>query len=253
MLTTFQRAMLGVVAGGAILIALVIAAKGGSASAAVPLVIPAPSSGPVAGIVTTGDATVHVKPDIALVTIGAVAQAATAADAQAQVSDRVAKILERAKAIGVAEKDTKNVGYSIQPQYASGPNQAPRITGYEARQTILLTLRSVDAVGKAVDTLVQNDGALTASVAFSLDDSKPAQADARRLAIQDALAKANAMAQTANVKIGKVLSVNDVQAQGLPIPAPNFQLAAPARSADSQLPAGQLDITIRVQVQFSIE
>ena len=254
MFTTFQRTMLGVVAGGAVLIALVIAAKGGTATAAVPLVIPASSAGPVAGIVTTGDATVRVKPDIALVTIGAVAQASSAADAQAQVADRVAKILERAKALGVADKDTKNVGYSIQPQYASGPNQAPRITGYEARQNILLTLRSVDTIGKAVDTLVQNDGALTASVAFSLDDTKPAQAEARRLAIQDALAKASAMAQTANVKIGKVLSVNDVQGLPIPLPTQNFQLAAPARSgAEAQLPAGQLDITIRVQVQFSIE
>jgi len=254
MFTTFQRALLAVIGGGAVLLALVIAAKGGSASAATPLVIPAPSSGPVAGIVTTGDATVRVRPDIALLNIGAVAQAPTAAEAQAQVAERVARILDRAKSIGVAEKDTKNVGYSIQPQYATGPNQAPRITGYEARQQILLTLRSVDGVGKAIDTLVQNDDALTASVAFSLDDSKPAQADARRLAIQDALAKANAMAQTAGVKVGKVLSVNDLQ-YAMPVPQPYDAVKgiAAAPAAQVQLPAGQLDITIRVQVQFSIE
>lgn len=255
MLSTFQRALLGVIGGGAVLLALVIAAKGSTASAAVPLVIPAPSSGPMAGIVTTGDATVRVRPDLALVTIGAVAQAATAADAQAQVSDRVARILDRAKTLGVAEKDTKNVGYSIQPQYASGPNQAPRITGYEARQQILLTLHGVDGVGKAIDTLVQGDGALTANVSFSLDDPKPTQAEARKLAIQDALAKAQAMAQTASVKIGKVLSVNDV---GSAVPLPNYDsfrgAAGPAGSvAQAQLPAGQLDVTIRVQVQFSIE
>jgi len=184
----------------------------------------------------------------------AVAQASTAADAQAQVADRVARILDRAKTLGVAEKDTKNVGYSVQPQYASGPNQAPRITGYEARQQILLTFRNVDGVGKALDSLIQNDGALTASVAFSIDDNKPAQAEARRLAIQDALAKAQAMAQTANVKVGKVLSLNDVGSNPIPQPFDSFRgPVGAAAPAGAQLPAGQLDITIRVQVQFSIE
>lgn len=260
MLTSFQRAVLATIAGAAVLVSLVIAAK--AQSPAIPLVaaggaaaLGAPAGGAIApGIVTTGDGTAKVRPDVAIVTVGAVAQAATAAEAQAAVAERVDRILKRAKDLGIADKDTKNAGYSIQPQFASGPNQAPRITGYQATQQVSLTLRSVDGAGKALDALVQGEAGNTISLRFALDDAKPAQAEARRLAIEDARAKAEAMARTAGVRVGRVIAISDQSTPG-PI-GPLFDVArsaAPAAQVGSQVPAGDLDVVVRVQVQFEIQ
>lgn len=250
MLTTFQKAVLATIAVSALLIAVAI---GGHSAAATTLIMPPNTGGSAAGIVTTGDATVKIRPDIALITVGVTVQAATAADAQSQAADRVAKILARAKQLGVADADTKNGGYSIQPQYAYGPNQAPRITGYQATQQVVLTYRKVDDAGRALDALVQNDGATNASLQFALEDPKGAQADARKKAIGDAKAKAQAMADAAGVRLGAAISVSD-QSTGGGIALDSIKRfeGASAPAPQTQIPVSDLDIVIRVTVQFAI-
>lgn len=252
MLTLFQKTVLATIAGGALLLALVITAKGSAAGSMLPAVV-APAPQPAPGLATTGEGTVKLKADIAILTMGVTAQAATAAEAQAQLAERIARVLQRAKEQGVADRDTKNASYTINPLYASGPNQAPRITGYQATQSLSLTLRDVSAVGKALDALVQNDGATNAQVRFTLDDSRPAQADARRLAVEDARAKAEAMAKAAGVRLGKATSISD-QGQIGAVPQKEFSaFDRTALTAQTQVPVGELDVVVRVMVQFAIE
>ena len=95
MLTTFQKAVLATIAFSALLITVAISGRGGAA--ATTLIMPPTTGGPATGVVTTGDATVKVRPDIAIITVGVTSQAATAAEAQSQAAEWVARILERAK------------------------------------------------------------------------------------------------------------------------------------------------------------
>jgi uncharacterized protein YggE len=251
-LSTFQKAVLATIGLSALLLALAITARGGAAATPTSVVVPVTNNGPVPGILTTGDATVKVRPDLAVITVGVTVQAATAADAQSQTAQRVARILDRAKALGIADKDTKSGGYSIQPQYAYGPGAAPKITGYQATQQVVLSYRKVDEAGSALDALVQNDGATNASVVFSLEDPKGAQADARRQAIADARAKAQAMADAAGVRLGAVVSVSDQSAAVGPIFSDAGKAVAQPAAAPTQIPVSDLDVVIRVTVQFSI-
>jgi hypothetical protein len=255
MLTLFQKSLLGTIAGAAMLLALVLAARGPAFAATLPAVLAPPTGGLSQGILTVGDATVKVKPDIALLGIGATAQADSAEKAQALVAQRIDRILGQAKALGFADKDVKTVGYNIAPQYAYDQGKAPRITGYQATQMLQLTLRQVDEAGRALDRLVQSDGATNASISFALDDPKAAQASARKLAVEDARSKADAMAQTAGVRVGRVLAITDSSPQ--PIPFQRFDLAqpvaAPVPAPSTQVPAGDLQIVVRVQVQFEIQ
>lgn len=256
MLTLFQRTLLAILAFGFLLVALVVAAKAPAQATTFAPALSLPVNAVIPpGIVTTGDANVKAKPDGAIVTVGAVVQGATADEAQAQLSGRIATILERAKALAIADSDTKTVAYRIDPQYAYDPGKAPRLTGFQAAQQIALTLHGTDGIGKALDTLVQGDGATTATVAFALLDAKAAQASAREQAIQDARAKAQAMATTAGVQLGKVISVNDI---GL---APTVDgairgdytaFAIKAAAPMPQLPAGELQVVVRVQVQWEL-
>ena len=250
MLTTFQKAILATLALSALLITVAIGGRGGAAATVV--MPPMTGGGPVPGVVTTGDATVKVRPDVAIITVGVTAQAATAADAQSQAADRIAKILDRAKQLGIADQDTKNGGYTIQPQYAYGPNQAPRITGYQATQQIVLTFRKVTEAGKALDALVQNDGATNATLQFALENAKAAQADARTRAVADARAKAQAMADAAGVRLGAAISVSDQSTGPIVYDTAKRLDGMPAPAAQTQIPVSDLDIVIRVTVQFAI-
>jgi uncharacterized protein len=250
-LTTFQKAILATIGLSALLIGVAIVARGGAAAATI--VMPPNAGGPPPGVVTTGDATVKMRPDVAIISLGATAQAPSAGDAQAQVAQRVARLLERAKQLGVADKDVKNGAYSIQPQYAYAPGAAPKITGYQATQQLVLTYRKVEDAGRALDTLVQNDGATNASLQLALEDPKAAQAEARKQAVADARSKAQAMADAAGVKLGAPVSVSDLGSPTGPMLGRDaFSVARADAPAPTQIPVSDLDVVIRVTVQFAI-
>src|SRR5947209_8676661 len=105
MLTFFQKTVLGTIGLAAVLVALVLAAKAPAQATTISPVLPAPGGAVPAGIVTTGDAIVRVKPDAAVVGVGAVVQGSTAdqATARAQaIGDARSKAEAMAKAAGVA-------------------------------------------------------------------------------------------------------------------------------------------------------
>src|SRR5438067_11342668 len=62
-------------------------------------------------ILTSGDAIVSRKPDLAVVSSGIESQQSTAAAAQADLATKTAKLIRRIKALGVADKDLGTSGY----------------------------------------------------------------------------------------------------------------------------------------------
>lgn len=258
-MTAFQKAILAVLSGGILTIALVLAAKTPAGAAATlplsggtqPTVLVPGTGAPPPGVLSTGEGTVKVRPDLAVVSIGVTVQALTAAEAQSQVAERIAKILERAKQLGIAAKDIANAGWRVEPQYAYGEGRAPRLTGFQATQQLSLNVRQVDGVGKVLDALVA-DGATNASVRFTLEDPKQAQAEARRLAVEDARAKADAMARAAGVRLGKAVSLSEVSLGGPIFRERDFAAPMPAKAV-TEIPVSDLDVVVRVQVQFAID
>jgi len=196
------------------------------------------------GIITSGDATVSKRPDIAFLSAGVDAQASTAAAAQKNLANQAAKLIARIKSLGVPDQDINTLGYSIGPRYANDGT----ITGYQASEQLEMKWHNVDNAGTALDALVQQGGATRLGVSFGLADPKAAQAEARTLAIGDARSRAAAMAKAAGVQLGQVLSVSD-NTSGVRSPNSNF---APAADAGTQVPVGQLDIVVTVEVEFAI-
>jgi len=198
------------------------------------------------GVITSGDATVSKKPDSASLSVGVESRQSTASAAQSDLANKAAKLIARAKALGIADKDLNTSGYSVGPYYAPG---AQTISGYQASEQLQLNWHTVDTVGKALDALVQEGGATNVSVSFGLADPKAAQAEARTLAIADARSRAQAMAGAAGVKLGQVMRVSDLTASGYPSAGYAINAAAPAAS---QLPVGELNVTVTVEVDFAI-
>ena len=204
-------------------------------------------SGFQAGIFTTGDATVSVRPDTAFISAGIDSQATSASAAQKNVAAQANRLIAKAKAIGIADKDINTGGYSIGPTYS---NDGRTITGYQASETLELKWHNVDTTGSALDALVQDGGATRISVSLGVGDLSGPQGQARALAIADARAKAQAMAKAAGVNLGQVLRVVDNTTSGRP-PVPYASAAADVQ-AGTQIPVGQLDVTVDVEVDFAI-
>jgi uncharacterized protein len=235
----------GIVLACALAVAAIVVASNRPA-----LVLTAPSATTTTsitqGILTSGDAIVSKKPDLAIVGAGVDAQASTASAAQSDLNAKAGKLIDRIKAIGVADGDLNTTGYWIGPVY--GP-QGQTITAFRATEQLQLKWHNVDSVGKALDAIVQEGGATNIYVSFTLNDPKPAQAEARALAIADAKAKASAMASSAGVKVGQVLQISDLSSTSR-VPYP--YMASGVAAAPTQVPVGQIDVQVSVEVDFAI-
>lgn len=246
-MTAYQKATLAILVTGIVVLAFALNARPAVIAAAPAAAVTNPVAGGL-GITTSGEATIKVKPDIAMLNLGMTAESASAADAQGQVAQRVVHVLKAASDLGIADRDVKTYGYNLAPSYEA--NSYPKISGYTASEQLSFTLRDVTKVGKALDALAGDTGATNASIQFALDDRKPAEADARAQAIAEARAKAEAMAKAGGVRVGQLLSVTD-QAGGYV--GPTIYGAAPtAAGRDTVVPVGDLDVVIQVQVQFAI-
>ena len=198
-------------------------------------------------VLTSGDAIVSKKPDLAIVGAGIESQQSTAAAAQSDLASKTAKLVGRIKALGVADKDLGTTGYWVGPVYSS---TGQTITAYRASQQLQIKWHNVDTVGKTLDAIVQEGGATNISVSFGLADPKAAQAEARSLAIGDARSKAQAMASAAGVKLGQVIRISDLSTASRP-PTP-LSFGAAAIRQDTQVPVGQMEVQVTVEVDFGI-
>lgn len=240
-------ASFSVAAGCALVVAVVVLAAGRP-----PILLSAPSAASVStsalqtGVITSGDATVSRKPDLASLFVGVESQQSTASAAQSDLASKAAKLIARAKALGIPDKDINTSSYSVGPYYAPGSQS---ISGYRASEQLHLKWHNVDTVGKALDALVQEGGATNVGVSFGLADPKAAQAEARTLAIGDAHSRAQAMATAAGVKLGQVVRISDVTFSGFP--SARFDLSGAAPVA-TQIPVGDLNLSISVEVAYAI-
>jgi len=209
-------------------------------AAAVPV-----SSNTETGVISSGDATVSKRPDIAFVFVSVESQQSTASSAQSDLAGKANKLIARAKGLGIADKDISTSGYYVGPIYSS----AVTITGYRASESLQLKWHNVDTVGKTLDGLVQEGGATQVGVRFGLADPKAAQAEARILAVADARSRAQAMAGAAGIKLGQPIRVSAVTFSANPM------TGYEARAADSvstQVPVGELNVTVTVEVAYAI-
>ena len=109
---------------------------------------------PPAAISVTGEATVSVPPDLALVDGGVTSEAKTAREASDANNTAMGKVLLALKGAGIDEKDMQTSRLSLQPQSAPNRTGPSAIVGYRASNRVTIRLRDVTKVANVIDTLV---------------------------------------------------------------------------------------------------
>jgi uncharacterized protein YggE len=208
----------------------------------------------VTRVSVSGDSTVQAQPDTAVVTLSVVTQARQASEAQQQnaaQTDAVVKALRSAVGTGA---EVKTSGYSLQPQRVYKEGQPPTITGYEARNSVTVTLNDLKKVGAVIDAAGQAGANDISGIAFSLKQDRPALDRALSEATKEAVSKAQVIAQALGGRVSRIVEVLE---DGFQRPQPIYQTAEVAmmRTAATNTPVevGSLDIRSRVQLIAEIE
>src|SRR5215475_12939971 len=83
-------------------------------------------------VTVTGEATVAVAPDTAMIRIGVTSQEKTAREAGEANAKQMTAVLAAIKAAGIAERDIPTSRLSLQPQYDPTKSGTARLTGFQA-------------------------------------------------------------------------------------------------------------------------
>jgi uncharacterized protein YggE len=185
-----------------------------------------------------------------VVDVGVEARSAQLADATAEVSRRMREVLARVRALGVADADVQTAAYRVEPIAEPRPQTAettPRIVGYRVITVVHVRARDVDRVGALVDAAVGAGANVVGSVQFRLAEPSKLEAEARRLAVTDAAAKARQVAAAAGVTLGRLIAMSEAPVYP-PVPVSRMTMAA----AGAPIEAGQLEVVISVTARYAI-
>lgn len=202
------------------------------------------------GIRVRGTGRVERTPDIALVTLGAQVDGATAAEAQALAGDRMRRVLGALEAAGVAAADVTTDRVSLEPTFDySGPS--PRQTGYQAVQSVRVRVRDLARLGSTLDVAVGAGANQVADVALDLADRADARAEARALAVADARRAAEALAEAAGVRLGLPTAITEDEDGRVPGPM-RMKVAEAAMSDGTPIAAGRTSIDVTITVTYAL-
>lgn len=211
-------------------------------------------------IAVNGEGKVYATPDIFIFNVAVNETANTTREAFQMANTKVSEIRKALKDAGVAEKDVQTTNISMYPHYEyDGQKSVPQ--GYEANQTLTITVRKLEDSGKVMDAVTAVEGAQINSTQYDIDDKEKIYEEARELAYEKAEAKAKQLADLASVSLGKVSSISDVVMNYAPVPyyantarAEMDMAVGMGGGPDSaQLAPGQMVFTLSVNVIYNID
>ena len=201
-------------------------------------------------IVTSGEAEVKRAPDRAWVEIRAESRAKDPKEAQRLNAAAMAAVMARLKGMALGDQAVRTLSYDLQPEfdYANGRQT---LRGYVARNTIEVRVDDVARVGDVLGASVGSGATSVGGLRFDLKDREGAEREALRLAVQDARARAEALASGAGVKIDRIIRIEESRAPVNP-PRPMAMMREVANmAADAQPPISPGTVEIRAHVTLT--
>ena len=208
------------------------------------------------GIWVSGSGKVSVVPDIAILRLGIEAQEISVAQAQSEAAEAMTSVMAALTGNGVAEKDIQTQYLNIYrvTRWDDAKGQEV-VIGYRVTNMVTAKIREMDKVGAIIDAVAAAGGDLTRidGISFSVDDLSAYHEEARQKAMADAKAKAEQLAQLAEVTLGRPIYITESVYTPYPIYRQDFiQKAAGAPAVETPISPGEMEISLDVQVTYAI-
>lgn len=201
----------------------------------------------------SAEGTSEARPDMATINLGVTTEGQTAQAALQENARRMTALTQALRRAGIAERDIQTSNVSVYPQQQYRENLPPLITGYQANNTVTAKVRNVNNVGRVIDAAVGAGGNTINGVSFSHADPD-AQLDlARRDAIAEARRRAELYASALNMRVVRIVAVQEGGGYSPPMPMAMERYAADAVAAPPPTPVAPGEIETRVSVSVTFE
>ncbi|MCH8617318.1 SIMPL domain-containing protein [Sphingomonas sp. SM33] len=210
---------------------------------------------PIAGTSLEVSATGEVTrvPDVAVISAGVVTRSQTASAALQQNAARMDGVIAALKAAGVAERDIQTSSISLNPEYRYVENQAPKLTGYSASNSVNIRFRDIRNSGKVLDALVAEGANQINGPTLTIDKPEAALDEARANAIANGRARAELYARALGKRVARVVSISE-SGRSYPVPPPMpVMMEARAQAADTKIVPGDQKLEVTVSMVFDLQ
>jgi len=201
----------------------------------------------------SGRGEVYLIPDIAYINIGTRSEALEVATALSENNKQAQSISSILSEMGIDPLDIQTTAFNVYPYQNYGMDGQPAELKYVVENTVNVKVRNLNSLGEVLDAVVRSGANQIYGISFDVEDRKQAEADARRLAIQDATEKAQELAGLAGITLGEIMNIS-VYSNGSPQPvydAKGGGYAMPQSAAP--IAAGQMIITADASLTYALK
>jgi uncharacterized protein len=163
-------------------------------------------------ISVSGEGEVNAVPDIGQFSYSVTMMGADAVEARSKAAEITVAIANYLKSVGVEERDIKTEFYNLNPKYRWENRPCPMGSfcpgesvqdGFEVTETVQVKIRNLAQAGELISGVSGLGATSVSGLSFTIDDEKSLKDEARALAITEAQAKAQVLAQQLGVRLVK--------------------------------------------------
>ncbi|NTV98217.1 MAG: SIMPL domain-containing protein [Chlorobiaceae bacterium] len=203
-------------------------------------------------LVVSSTGTVSVRPDMAEFGVVVKSEAKTAEKASAETAAKYRSVQDALRSAGIPLDDAPSSSYTVSPRWEWDQSAGRSVlAGYTARHVIMVKVRRLDGIGKAIDAAVQSGADEVQSVTFSSSRYEMLREQALAAAMENARKDAGIMAKSAGGRLGQLLEAGESQPPPRERPQMEFMAmkAAPAPASTEIAPSDQ-DISVSVTTRW---
>jgi len=201
----------------------------------------------------TGTGKAYLTPDIAYINIGVHTEGKDAAEAVGSNNSQSLKVADALKKFNIDPKDIQTTNFSIFPQQQVDPNGKVTGVNYMVDNTVFVTLRDISKLGDVIGAAVNAGANSINSIQYDASDRSSALSEARKAAVDDALAQAKELASASGVTLGDIQTINGYTGQPVPVFDAKGYGGGAAASVAVPVSPGQMVLTLDVNVVFEIK
>jgi uncharacterized protein len=201
-----------------------------------------PSVGPASmppQIAVSGVGETRVTPDRAIINIGVLSRATTAAAAARENARKQQGIIDTLRALGIPREQISTTQFNVHPEMRHIPQSGRNeITGYSVNNTVRVEVRQLGQVAAAIDAALAKGANQINSLDFVVFNADEPRRRALAQAIERARLDAETMARAAGGSLGTLLELSTAYAP-VPVMRRDMMMATAAR--------GQADVATPIE------
>ena len=214
---------------------------------------------PVPTLSVTGNGTIEVAPDMAIVSVGVLREAKTARAALDANNKAMAAILSAMENEGIEPKDLQTSNFNIQPRFvypkasSNGVQKPPKIVAYVVSNNLDIRIRDINKTGDILDLVVTLGVNSGGNIQFTNQNISEILEKARVKAVKNAMGKAKTLVETAGAELGEITLITEISRQPQPVPMARARGFAAQEAAADRVPVAGGENSYQVTVSISWE